>query len=146
MSRGKRAPRQRHNRSHGFTLMEVLLVLAILVILGTLAATNFQKVFSSAKEDAAKNQLNEFKTPLSIYQMDVGVYPDQNQGLQALRVAPADVDAAKWRGPYLGTDIPSDPWDHPYVYEGGGDVYKIYSVGKDGQGNTEDDIIIQSGT
>jgi general secretion pathway protein G len=125
--------------------MEVLLVLAILVILGTFALTNFSNVFAGAKKRAAESQLNEFKTPLSIYQMDIGSYPDNNQGLQALRVAPPDlVDVTKWNGPYLSSDIPPDPWENPYQYEqlstGG---YRVFSSGPDGQLGTDDDIVKQ---
>ncbi len=146
-----RRPRRNRRRGgygrDGFTLMEVLLVLAILVILGTFAVTNFSKVFAGAKVKAAQSQLSEFKTPLSIYQMDVGTYPDNNTGLQALRVAPADLaDGSKWRGPYLSSDIPKDPWENDYQYEQlGPEAYKIFSAGPDGQAGTEDDIIATVG-
>ena len=144
-----RTRRLRRARRGGFTLMEVLLVLAILVILGTFAVTNFSTVFAGAKIKAAKSQLAEFKTPLSIYQMDIGSYPDTNAGLTALRTPPAGIDVAKWNGPYLSTDIPNDPWENPYQYERRSDdpnSYRIYSWGPDGQQGTSDDIEVVSGS
>jgi general secretion pathway protein G len=127
--------------------MEVLLVLAILVILGTLAVTNFSKVFAGAKVKTARNQLSEFKTPLNIYQMDIGTYPDNNAGLQALRNPPADLaDVSKWNGPYLGNEIPPDPWDNPYMYERiDQNSFRVYSAGPDGQVGTDDDIVDGAG-
>ena len=141
--RRQRTRRPRREDRHGFTLMEVLLVLAILVILGTFAVTNFGKVFAGAKIKAADSQLNAFKNPLSIYQMDIGTFPNSDQGLQALRVAPPDlVNVNKWNGPYLGTDIPKDPWENDYQYELVGPTsYKVSSAGPDGQVGTDDDII-----
>ena len=68
--------------------MEVLLVLAILVILGTLVVTNFSGVFAGAKIKAAKAQLNAFEAALDIYQLDIGTYPTNQQGLQGAAFAP----------------------------------------------------------
>ncbi len=147
MQRARRTRSRSRDGRQGFTLMEVLLVLAILVILGTFAVTNFSKVFAGAKIKAAQSQLNEFKTPLSIYQMDIGTYPDNNTGLQALRAAPADLaDGSKWGGPYLSSEIPKDPWENDYQYEQlSPDAYKVFSAGPDGQAGTEDDIIATVG-
>ncbi len=85
MKRRPRLPRRHHAGRQGFTLMEVLLVLAILVILGTFAVTNFGRVFGSAKIRAAESQLSQFKTPLSIYQMEIGAYPTSLDALRARR-------------------------------------------------------------
>ncbi|MBM4090614.1 MAG: type II secretion system protein GspG [Planctomycetes bacterium] len=147
MKRRKRTRCRRAGARHGFTLMEVLLVLAILVILGTLVVTNFSGVFAGAKIKAAKAQLNAFEAALDIYQLDIGTYPTNQQGLQALRVAPPDLlDPTKWQRPYLKKDIPPDPWGNPYQYEMlGAEQYRVYSVGPDGQPDTEDDVITTSG-
>ncbi|MHB8970596.1 MAG: type II secretion system major pseudopilin GspG [Pirellulaceae bacterium] len=138
-----------HRRSgrQGFTLMEVLLVLAILVILGTLVVTNFSGIFASSKIKAAQAQLNLFEQQIDIYQLDVGAYPTDQQGLQALRVAPPDLqDPAKWLGPYAKKDIPPDPWSQPYNYQLLSPTqYKVYSAGPDGTPNTADDISSVSG-
>jgi general secretion pathway protein G len=122
--------------------MEVLLVLAILVILGTLVVGNFANVFASSKIKAAQAQISAFETQLDIYQLDTGVYPSTQQGLQALRVAPPDLpDPTKWNGPYAKKDIPLDPWQNQYIYEQLGPTqYQLYSPGPDGQPGTDDDV------
>ena len=127
--------------------MEVLLVLAILVILGTLVGTNFSGMFANAKISAAKAQISALEKPMELYMMDVGTYPTSQQGLQALRIQPTDLaDPTKWLGPYLQKDIPLDPWSNPYGYELiNAKQFRIYSAGPDGATNTTDDIISVSG-
>lgn len=146
MKRQHRTRRRRRAQS-GFTLMEVLLVLAILVILGTLVVTNFAGVFAKSKIKAASAQVSALETQLDIYQLDLGNYPQSQQGLAALRTAPPDLaDPSKWQGPYAKKDIPPDPWGNQYIYELISPTqYKVYSAGPDGQPNTEDDIGTTSG-
>ena len=142
MTRKRTTRRPRRSGRQGFTLMEVLLVLAILVILGTLAVTNFSKLFAGAKVKLAQNQIAELKPALTYYYYDIGSYPDNNQGLQALRVAPPDLsDPTKWNGPYLETDIPNDPWENAYQYTLTTSGYTITSPGPNGQAGDEDDVI-----
>ncbi len=145
--RRARSRRRRLRRRRGFTLMEVLLVLAILVILGSLVVANFSGVFASSKVKAAKAQLGAFKTQLDLYMLDLGSYPTTQQGLQALRTPPPDLaNPAKWAGPYAKDDIPKDPWDNDYVYELlGPSQYRISSPGPDGQLGTDDDVVVTSG-
>lgn len=134
---------QRRNRRQGFTLMEVLLVLAILVILGALVVTNFSGVFSGAKRKLAENQINALGKNVELYMIDVGSYPSTNQGLQSLRTPPPDLaNPAKWMGPYAAGEIPLDPWDREYIYEYDPTTnqYKIYSGGPDGSPGSADDI------
>ncbi len=74
--------------------------------------------------------------------MDIGSYPDNNQGLDSLRVAPPDLtDPTKWNGPYLSTDIPKDPWDNLYQYTLTTTGYTITSAGPNGTAGDEDDVI-----
>ncbi|MGJ5816140.1 type II secretion system protein GspG [Paludibaculum fermentans] len=83
---------------------------------------------------AAHAQLQAFQTALGAYRDDIGHYPSQKQGLQALRTQPAG--EAKWRGPYLPQDIPLDPWRHAYEYtapQNPGCPPRIRSYGEDGQ-------------
>lgn len=140
MSRNRKYRRVR--RRQGFTLMEVLLVLAILVIMGTLVVANFTNVLGSSRVKAAQAQISNFETPLELYQQDLGSYPNGQQGLESLRQPPADlVDPTKWHGPYLKKDVPLDPWDQEYIYELlSPSQYQIYSAGPDGQPGTDDDI------
>jgi general secretion pathway protein G len=127
--------------------MEVLLVLAILVILGTLVVANFSGILASSKIKAAQTQLHAFEQAIDIYQLDIGTYPTTQQGLQALRVAPPDLtDPTKWTTPYLKKDIPLDPWGNPYYYSlETATQYKVYSAGPDGTTNTTDDVVNVSG-
>jgi general secretion pathway protein G len=131
-------------RRRGFTLMEVLLVLAILVILGSLAAMSFTGVMSQSDIDAAKSQVGLLKTPVDLYYNTFRTYPPT---LQALVVAPPDVDQAKWGriiGPSFPSGLPKDPWNGEYKFAAPGshnpNGYDIWSAGPDGVDGTEDDI------
>ena len=134
--------RQRKNDRIGFTLMEVLLVMAIRVILGSVVVANFGKIFGDAKIDIAQTQLQTLSLPLTKFQFDTGNYPSTDAGLGALRTAPGDVSAEKWRGPYLPKDLAPDPWGNAYQYEKTPEGYRIWSNGPgDGDG---DDISVTS--
>jgi len=127
------------------TLIEVLLVLAILVIIASLAVTAYGPMQRKAYIRAAEAQIKAFKTPLQAYYLDLNCYPTTQQGLDALRNPPADLpNPSKWNGPYLDTDVPLDPWGRPYQYECPGrnnrDEYDVWSLGPDGQNGTDDDI------
>jgi general secretion pathway protein G len=129
-------------RRGGFTLMEVLLVLAILVILGALVAMNFGNVLGKADSDAARSQIGLFEPAIKMYFLHVKQYPAT---LEALRTAPNDLpNPTKWVGPYLEKNVPLDPWGRPYQYASPGryylDSYDIWSLGPDGQDGTQDDI------
>lgn len=133
----------RRGRRSGFTLMEVLLVLAILVILGSMVGIFINAMQKGAYEDIARSQISMFDGPLGAYRLHVGSYPSTTQGLAALIAPSADLrNPAKWRGPYLSKqEIPNDPWDNPYQYElVGSEQYHIWSWGADGASGTEDDI------
>jgi general secretion pathway protein G len=139
--------RARKRRRKGFTLMEVLLVLAILVILGAMVSGFMISAQRSAFSDSAKVQMENFKQTLMRYRLDVGTFPTSSQGLESLRTPPPDLrNPAKWRGPYLEAEVPLDPWDSPYKYEQlGAEAFKISSFGPDQVEGTQDDIFVQSG-
>jgi general secretion pathway protein G len=134
----------RRIRRRGFTLIEVLLVLVILVILASLAVTAYGPVQRRANVNAAKSQIGLFKTPLGLYQNDIGNYPMTEQGLMGLVQPPADAPPGKWNGPYLEGNIPLDPWGRQYNYKYPGDrnpqSYDVWSAGPDGVDGTEDDV------
>ncbi|MCA1323578.1 type II secretion system major pseudopilin GspG [Herbaspirillum sp. alder98] len=117
----------------GFTLLELLVVI---VIIGLLAAYVGPKYFSQlgkSKTTIAKTQINAFERALDAYRLDVGRYPTGEEGLSALLVKPAAV--GQWNGPYLGKEIPPDPWGNPYVYRSPGSKreIEIISYGADGR-------------
>jgi len=125
-----------------FTLVEMLLVL---VIIGTLAAIVVPKLAGRTEESrvtAAKAQISSFGTALDVFETDNGYYPRGSEGLNELLVAPSD--ATNWKGPYLKTEIPVDPWQQPYIYEYPGknnpNGYDLSSGGPDKRPGTEDDI------
>jgi general secretion pathway protein G len=133
--------KRRKRRQQGFTLLEVLLVLTILVILGSTVTFYFAKTQGKANERLAKIQINAIGQSLEEYHIDVGSYPTDSQGLAALRSAPGDlVDTTKWDGPYTKTDIAPDPWSRPYQYKSEGDTFTVWSMGMDGQDGTDDDV------
>ena len=126
----------------GFTLMEVLLVLVILVILAGLAVPLITNTQKNALIRAARGQVGLFASPLNQFHLDMNRFPTADQGLEALVTAPADA-GTKWKGPYMES-IPEDPWGQKYQFKSPGDHNKqsfdIWSNGPDGSAGTEDDI------
>lgn len=140
----KNLPARRNRR--GFTLMELLLVMAILLLLLGLVASRFIGTQKKANSNAAQAQIRLFKGALDNYALDMGSFPSTEQGLIALREKPADVENAdKWGGPYLDGELPKDPWqrDFQYAYpptKNKDDFPDIWSLGADGEEGSEDDI------
>ena len=128
----------------GFTLIEVLIVMIILGLLAALVAPRMFGKVGKSKQKAAKAQISLFETALDTYRLDVGKYPTSEQGLEALRVKPEDME--KWDGPYLPKEIPLDPWGNAYVYTSPGEHgdYDIISYGANGSpgGEGEDKDIV----
>ncbi|HEV7367822.1 type II secretion system major pseudopilin GspG [Arenibaculum sp.] len=127
----------------GFTLLELLVVLAILGMLAAFAAPQVLNYLGGARTDAARIQIQNLSSVLDLYRLDVGQYPPQQEGLEALVDAPDGADG--WRGPYLKRrDALVDPWGRPYQYANPGrsGAYDIYSLGADnaegGSGEDED--------
>ncbi len=128
-----------------FTLLEILVVLAIIGLLAGLAITNVDKIFGGAQGTTAQLFVREsMKTSLTTYRIHMGDYPSTSEGLQALIARPAN-KADRWHGPYIeGGKLPQDPWGETYQYaypgtrnKGG---YDLWSKGPDKQSGTEDDI------
>jgi general secretion pathway protein G len=130
--------RRRSEGEKGFTLIEVLLVLVILVVLASFAVLQFSGIRKKAKIDQAKIQIGLCDSALQNYQISLDAYPTTSQGLSALRKAPADLaDSSKWAGPYLQSDVPLDPWGRSYQYACPGnhnpDSFDVWTTGPDGQ-------------
>ncbi|HEY0018309.1 MAG TPA: type II secretion system major pseudopilin GspG [Longimicrobium sp.] len=120
----------------GFTLIEILVVIAVIAVLATLVAPEVFRHLGSARESTAKSQVEMLGAALDAYRLDVGRYPTTEEGLAALRTAPAGA-GARWRGPYLRKDVPADPWGNPYQFRSPGQVnptgYDLLSLGADGK-------------
>ena len=134
---------RRFRQRRGFTLMEVLLVLAILVILGSFVTVGYVRVQEGAKKDSARTQVALLEDATNLYVLAIGSPPTSLQGLIE---KPSDIAVPeKWNGPYLEkTTIPLDPWNHEYNYEtyesGDGMKFRISSAGPNGQPGDDDDI------
>jgi len=102
-------------REAGFTLLEILVVVAILGLLIGLVAPRVLRLLGGAKVSIAHQAIERLGSTLDIYKLDTGSYPSTEQGLAALLQRPAGI--ATWNGPYLqGDNMPVDPWNHGYVY------------------------------
>jgi general secretion pathway protein G len=116
------------------TLIEMLVVVTIIALFAGVVGLRMWKQADKARTTAARTQINTFMGALNTYKMDTGVFPTQEQGLQALRTLPSGVN--NWGGPYLERELPVDPWGRPYVYHypsEQGDEPEIISYGADGQ-------------
>lgn len=119
-------------KNSGFTLVELLVVMAILALLIGLVGPQVMKQFRGAKSHTARLQLEDFSAGLDLFYLDNGRYPDSREGLEALIHAPANTE--KWAGPYLKKNkVPQDPWGEDYHYQSPGDhgEYDLYSYGAD---------------
>ena len=127
----------------GFTLIELLVVLVILGLLAGLVGPQVLRYTGSAKSDTARLQIEEFGAALDLYHLEVGRYPNTDEGLKSLIEKPATANV--WNGPYLKKKtIPNDPWGNAYHYESPGKngMYDLFSFGNDnmegGEGNNAD--------
>ncbi len=100
-------------RDSGFTLLEILVVIAILGLLIGLVAPAALRQLGGARIKIAQQSIERLDSVLDIYKLDVGTYPSSEEGLAALSDKPTDAD--NWNGPYVKTP-PLDPWKHPYLY------------------------------
>lgn len=120
-----------------FTILEILIVIAVLGMLVALAVTNVDKILGRSQEDIASMFVNDgVRTPLVSYRLDMGSYPSTEEGLEALIKPPAN-RADRWKGPYFeGGRLPRDPWGNPYQYRFPGkhntESYDVWSLGPDG--------------
>ena len=141
----QRRAASRGTLAHGFTLLEILVVLAIIGLLAGLAITNVDKIFGGAQADTTRLFVNQtMKTNLTTYRIHMGSYPSTSEGLQAL-ITPPSSKTDRWNGPYIeGGKIPVDHWGEPYQYAYPGqrnkDSYDLWSKGPDRQTGTADDI------
>lgn len=134
LSRSSAIAARRRDRSGGFTLVELLVVLVILGLVMGLVGPRVLGYLSSSRERAAKLQIEAFSSALDLFYLDTGRYPTTAEGLGALVKRPASVEG--WGGPYLKQNtVPADPWGRPYEYRvpGRSSPYAITTLGAEGQ-------------
>ncbi len=150
MAESKKRPQVQYFCSDrtGFTLLELVIVIAILSLLAAIIAPKMMGRADDAKIADAKIQIRNLETALKLYKLDNGDYPDTQQGLEALISKPATGNVPnKYReGGYLEQKkIPLDPWGNPYIYispgiHGDFDILSYGSDGKDGGTGKDADI------
>lgn len=145
-----KARRRARRREAGFSMMEILIVLAIMAVIAALVGPRLFNQLDNSKVTAAKTQVRTLESALSTMRLEIGRYPTESEGLRLLVDRPGDEQTrSAWRGPYLDDDLPDDPWGQPYKYavpesefEGYDAKPVVYSLGQDnrpgGQGPDAD--------
>lgn len=123
---------KKDQRTAGFTLIELMIVLFILGLLAMLVAPRLMGRVGKAKQKATQAQIQMLSTALDLYHLDVGRYPSDEEGLKALVQRPENLP--QWSGPYLEKGVPKDPWGRDYIYKYPGEhgAYDLSSLGADG--------------
>jgi general secretion pathway protein G len=118
--------------ARGFTLLELLVVVLIIGLLTGIVGPRLMSQIGKSEVTAAKAQIDSLDKAVQAYRLDMGQYPTSDQGLKVLVTAPgADT---RWRGPYLKSAVPNDPWGMPYQYRAPGTNnrdFDIVSLGRD---------------
>jgi general secretion pathway protein G len=127
----------------GFTLAEIMLVIAIIGILASVVVPRLTGRTQEARTQATRLQIENFVMALDAFEHDCGRYPGTDEGLEALREAPSG--ATGWKGPYLRKRVPLDPWRNAYRYRYNGAPadYELLSMGPDSREGGSDDLSAQ---
>ena len=130
------------SKQQGFTLLEIMIVVGIIVILLGLAISKMGNPMGFAKDTAVRMDVQSIGTQLNTYEAMNGFYPTTEQGLQALVIRPEN-EPRPTRWYQFFNDVPKDPWGMPYIYRCPGtkhpDKYDLYSAGPDRIPDTGDD-------
>jgi general secretion pathway protein G len=119
-------------RAKGFTLLELLVVVAIIGLLVGFVAPRYFGQIGQSEVNTARAQIDALEKALDQYRLDTGKYPTADLGLKALVEKPQS--EPKWNGPYLRKAVPLDPWGKVYVYRTPGEKgdFDLVSFGRDG--------------
>jgi general secretion pathway protein G len=122
----------RRRAACGFTLLELLVVVLIIGLLTGIVGPRLMGQIGRSEVTAARAQIDSLDKAVQAYRLDMGAFPPNEPGLGALFTSPgAD---ARWRGPYMKSAVPNDPWGTPYQYRAPGNAgrdYDIISLGHD---------------
>ena len=135
-------------RRRGFTILELLIVIGILLAIGSLVAVNVLGASEKADLKLARAQLQAFETAIEQFRVEMKRWPSEEEGLAVLWSKDAlanDDDKSRWGGPYLKEPKPKDAWGSPWIFRAPSTIieganFDIVSNGPDGQEGTEDDI------
>jgi len=143
----ERRRRTERTSRRAMTLIEILIVIALLLAIGGLVVVNLLPRQAEAEKNVQRVQLDNIDGAMKMFRVDMGRYPTDEEGIKALWSKDAiedEDDAANWKGPYLENPIPSDKWGNDWVYRQSAEqmesTYELISLGPDGEEGTDDDI------
>ncbi len=130
----------------GFTLIEIMVVVAIIAILGAVVVPKIMDNPDKARQVRAKNDIGTYSSALELYRLDNFTYPTTDQGLESLVEKPSgDPEPANWKSGGYVKKLNKDPWGRDYVYQSDGGDFEIVSLGRDGaEGGEEFDVDISN--
>ena len=138
------AEKQTRDDEAGFSLVELMVVVLIMSILAGVIALNVLPAGDKARLTKAQADVASIESALEQYSLDMFTLPSAQNGLEALRTAPSDVDASAYRPNGYIKRLRNDPWNNPYQYvvpgQRSGAAYDLFSMGPDRRPNTDDDI------
>jgi general secretion pathway protein G len=131
-----------HNKRKAFTLIEIMIVVVILGLLAAVASVSILANVEKAKKHTTYASLKSLHSAVVSFYMDVGRYPTEEEGLNALVTKPVDADNWRPEGYLETTTVPTDGWGRDFIYElrpASGKAFQIKSLGADGE-ESDDDI------
>jgi general secretion pathway protein G len=131
--------KNKRNVRKGFTLVEIMLVLFIIMSIAGMALLAVGQMRTAARERIAQSTVNDLTGKLDLYQELNGTYPSVDEGIEALWTCPPSIDPSVYKQVYK-KPVGDDPWGNPYQYQIEGDTVVVFSCGPDGQLGTDDDI------
>lgn len=142
MSRDPR-PHAKISREAGFSLTELMIVVFIMGLLATMIIVSTSGIFGQSRDAKARADIQRLDSALQLYNLDIGRYPADDEGLRALVQAPSGVEPASYRPGGYVSKLEMDPWGNPYQYQvpgrRSGKPYDLYSLGADGEEGGEDE-------